>query len=190
MGRDLLGIAAPPPAIAFVGRQNSGKTTLLVGVIAELAAQGLRVGTIKHHSHVGFEIDIEGKDSWRHRQAGSRLTVVSAPDQVAIMQRLEAEQSAEQIIANLTAAGATRDLDIILVEGYRRCALPTIELFRAANPNDAERALGGEGNRIVAVATDMPRIEGEARAANIPVLSIDDPASIARFIIESIPAIL
>ncbi len=62
----------PAPALAFIGYQNSGKTTLVEKVIAELTARGLRVGSLKHHGHHGFDIDVPGKDSWRHAQAGSR----------------------------------------------------------------------------------------------------------------------
>ena len=60
----------PSPAVSFVGRHNSGKTTLLEKVIAELVSRGLNIGTIKHHGHPDFDIDIPGKDSFRHRAAG------------------------------------------------------------------------------------------------------------------------
>ncbi|MBD9215300.1 MAG: molybdopterin-guanine dinucleotide biosynthesis protein MobB, partial [Senegalimassilia anaerobia] len=60
-------IKFPSPAVSIVGRHNSGKTTLIEKLIAELVGCGLDVGSVKHHSHVGFDIDIPGKDSWRHR---------------------------------------------------------------------------------------------------------------------------
>jgi len=153
----------PIPAVAFVGKQDSGKTTLLVKLIAELVARGVRVGTVKHHSHEGFEFDIEGKDSWRHRQAGSLFAVVAAPDRIASVQQLDTqvELPLERIIAHM--ADAAPELDIVLVEGYRKSGLPTIELFRAENPRDTDRTLGGEGNRVIAVITDIPRVVEEAR---------------------------
>ena len=152
----------PIPAVAFVGKQNSGKTTLLVKLIAELTARGMRVGTVKHHSHAGFEFDIEGKDSWRHRQAGSRFAVIAAPDQIASVQLLDAsvEVPLERIIAHM--ADTAPELDVVLVEGYRQSGLPTIEIFRAANLRDIDRHLGGEGNHIIAVVTDIPRVVEEA----------------------------
>ena len=70
----------PSPAVSFVGRQNSGKTTLLEKVIAELAAQGLSIGTLKHHGHSKFQIDIPGKDSYRHRAAGASQLPSSRAD--------------------------------------------------------------------------------------------------------------
>ena len=57
----------PSPAVSVVGRHNSGKTTLVEAVIARLVADGLDIGSVKHHGHVGFDIDIPGKDSYRHR---------------------------------------------------------------------------------------------------------------------------
>ena len=53
-------IDIPSPAVAVVGRHNSGKTTLIERLIAELVGRGLDVGSIKHHSHRGFDIDIPG----------------------------------------------------------------------------------------------------------------------------------
>ena len=53
-------IHRPSPAVAFVGRHNSGKTTLLVRVIAELVSRGFDIGSIKHHGHCDFDIDVPG----------------------------------------------------------------------------------------------------------------------------------
>ncbi|MDR2492732.1 MAG: molybdopterin-guanine dinucleotide biosynthesis protein B [Coriobacteriales bacterium] len=181
------------PALAFVGKQNSGKTTLLVKLVAELDARGVRVGTIKHHSHSGFEFDVAGKDSWRHRQAGSRFTVIAAPDQIACVQEVRSGESPPlaRILENMTVASVDAEtgepgLDVVLVEGYRHSGLATVELFRADNPNDAERALGVEGNRIVAVVTDMPRIVAEAREGGYEVsrniFSFDDILLLADFV--------
>ena len=177
------------PAIAFVGKQNSGKTTLLEKLIAELTARGVRVGTVKHHSHVGFEFDVVGKDSWRHRQAGSRYTMVASPDQIASVQIVDPtiELSLEYILERMTA-GLDESLgtmiDCILTEGYRQSGLPTIELFRADNPKDANRPLGGEGNHIIAVVTDIPRIVEEASVfdGGVPVFGFEDIALLADFV--------
>jgi molybdopterin-guanine dinucleotide biosynthesis protein MobB len=179
------------PAIAFVGKQNSGKTTLLVQVVAELAARGVRVGTVKHHSHSGFEFDIEGKDSWRHRQAGSLFTVIAAPDQIASVCSLNEDIALETIVAQMSLqacdANGRQTLDLILVEGYRHGGLPTVELFRADNPNDSERQLGCEGNHVVAVVTDMPRIAAAAAQSQppLPVFGFTQIAEIADFVLQS-----
>ena len=179
------GEVAKIPAVAFVGKQNSGKTTLMVKVIAALCERGIRLATVKHHSHSGFEFDIKGKDSWRHRQAGSRYTVIAAPDQFASVQLLSQELELETIISMVRQNVALMEepIQLILVEGYRQGGLPTIEMLRADNPNDAFRALGGEGNVIIAVVTDMLNISGQAAARKLPVFDFDDPEAIAEFLI-------
>lgn len=179
-------------ALAFVGKQNSGKTTLLEKLIAELTKRGHNVGTLKHHSHAGFDFDIEGKDSWRHAQAGSRFTVVSAPDKIALVRELDAPEDPGNTLAAMIALSAageeqgTRPLDIILVEGFRHSGLPTVELFRAANPKDAERPFGTEGNSIVGVVTDIPRIAAAAAEQDIPYFDFEDTAPLADFVEELI----
>ncbi|MDR3136943.1 MAG: molybdopterin-guanine dinucleotide biosynthesis protein B [Coriobacteriales bacterium] len=175
-------------ALAFVGKQNSGKTTLLEKLIAELTVRGRRVGTLKHHSHAGFEFDIEGKDSWRHAHAGSCFAVVSAPDKIAMVRQLDAPEDATKTLAAMIAlsgagvAEGTAALDIILVEGYRHSGLPTVELFRAANPKDAERELGSEANAVVAVVTDIQRIRRAAAQQDMPAFGFEDIAALADFV--------
>ena len=76
------------PIVSIVGKSNSGKTTLIEKLIAELTRRGWRVATIKHNRH-GFEIDHEGKDSWRHKQAGAVATVVASPRRIAVIEDTE-----------------------------------------------------------------------------------------------------
>lgn len=124
-------IDIPSPAIAVVGRHNSGKTTLVVKLIEELTARGRDVGSVKHHHRLGFEFDVPGKDSYRHRHAGATETVIAAPDQIARVRTLAAEIECAEIVRTMP------NHDIIVVEGYRKSGLPTIEVMRAANEADA-----------------------------------------------------
>lgn len=123
-------ILVPSPAIAIVGRHNSGKTTLIEKLIAELVSRGLDVGSVKHHSHKGFEIDYPGKDSYRHRAAGASETVIAAPGQMARVKTIEGEVECHDIVRTMPGH------DIIVVEGYRKSGLPTIEIMRAGNEAD------------------------------------------------------
>ena len=112
------------PIITIISKSGGGKTTLMEKLIRELDQRGYRVGTIKHHSHSGFEIDQPGKDSWRHAQAGSRHVVIAAPDKVASYRLLEQELSLQEVAREM------QDVDIILTEGYRNAGMPTIEVLR------------------------------------------------------------
>jgi molybdopterin-guanine dinucleotide biosynthesis protein MobB len=174
------------PAVAFVGRQNSGKTTLLEKIIAALDARSVRVATIKHHSHEGFEFDVEGKDSWRHRQAGSMHALIAAPDQIASVRRIENAVSVRQIVDMLCFESAILgDIpQIILVEGYRYGGLPTIELFRGGNLADEQRDLGAESNEVIAVVTNIDRVIDQAQARELPIFDLEDIDSLASFLID------
>lgn len=154
-------IDIPSPAIAIVGRHNSGKTTLIERLIAELVGRGLDVGSIKHHSHRGFDIDHPGKDSYRHRAAGASETVIAAPGQVARMKTVEGEVECSDLVRSMPGH------DIVVVEGYRKSGLPTIEIMRAGNEADAHTAevfLRGarEGVPLGADFTQIGRAVGEA----------------------------
>ena len=159
-------IDIPSPAIAIVGRHNSGKTTLIERLIAELVGRGLDVGSIKHHSHRAFDIDHPGKDSYRHRAAGASETVIAAPGQVARIKTIEGEEECADLVRSMPGH------DIIVVEGYRKSGLATIEVMRAANEADAHTAevfLRGarEGLPLGADFTQLGRGEDGARTGAV-----------------------
>ena len=124
----------PSPAISFVGRHNSGKTTLIERVIAELVSRGHDVGSIKHHHHKNFEIDHPGKDSFRHRAAGASETVIASPTLLARIKTLDEELECSEIVRSMPGH------DIVVVEGYRKSGLPSIEIMRSGNTADANVA--------------------------------------------------
>lgn len=196
-------IDIPSPAIAIVGRHNSGKTTLIERLIAELVARGLDVGSIKHHSHRGFDIDYPGKDSYRHRAAGASETVIAAPGQVARMKTIEGEVECSELVRSMPGH------DIVVVEGYRKSGLPTIEIMRQANAADAHTAevflaaaqageplgadhvqLGRAGEAVAQAAAPFAADEREKMptAATVAVVT-DIPAAREAASLYGIPAI-
>jgi len=135
------------PILSIIGKSNSGKTTLLEGLIGELTRRGYRVATIKHNRH-GFEIDHEGKDSWKHRRAGAHMTVIASPEQVALIESIERDYSIAELRERYV-----REVDIILVEGYKRNPYPKIEVFRREISGEP---LATEDDNLVAIVTDDP----------------------------------
>ena len=71
-------ISTEPPIISVVGKSRSGKTGLVESLIRGLKKKGYKVGTVKHHFHGDFDIDHEGKDSWRHSNAGADTVVIAS----------------------------------------------------------------------------------------------------------------
>ena len=140
------------PIVSIVGKSNSGKTTLIEKLIAELTARGWRVATIKHNRH-GFEIDHEGKDSWRHKQAGAVVTVIASPARVAVIEDTHRDYEIEELRDRYI-----RDADIVLVEGYKVNPHPKIEVVRTEL---RQERLCGPGDHLIALAGDRP-VAGEA----------------------------
>jgi molybdopterin-guanine dinucleotide biosynthesis protein MobB len=114
-----------PPIINIVGLSKSGKTTLVEKLIPELKRRGHRIGTIKH-AHHGFTLDQEGTDSARHRAAGADAVIVSSPDAMAMV-KTQSGESLGKLVTFL------HDMDLVIVEGYKRENYPKIEICRAAN---------------------------------------------------------
>ena len=112
------------PIISIVGKSDSGKTTLIEKLVPELTRRGYRVATVKHDVH-GFEVDREGKDSWRHKQAGAHTVVISSPNKVALIRDVEKDFTLDEIREKLI-----QDVDLILSEGYKKDVQPKIEIFR------------------------------------------------------------
>ena len=92
------------PIISIVGASNSGKTTYLERLIPELRQRGYRVGTLKHDVH-GFEMDREGKDTWRHRKAGAQTIAIASPVMLGAIREIDAEMPVEQIAGRIHAVG-------------------------------------------------------------------------------------
>jgi molybdopterin-guanine dinucleotide biosynthesis protein B len=110
--------------IAIVGASGAGKTTLLEKLIPELKKRGVRVGTIKHDVH-GFEMDKPGKDSWRHKKAGSSLSMISSPFQIGMVKDVDHDHAPEDLITFFS------DMDLILTEGFKRGERKKIEVYRS-----------------------------------------------------------
>lgn len=157
-----------PPLIGVVGFKNAGKTTLTERLVRELTARGYRVSTVKH-AHHAFDIDHEGRDSWRHRQAGAHEVAVVSGARFAIVQELrgEPEPSLAEVVARLGAC------DLIITEGYKWEDHPKIEVrnLEAGHPE-----LAGNDPKVVAVAASGP-VE-----APVPVFSREDAAGLADFV--------
>lgn len=110
--------------IGFVGSSESGKTTLIEKLVPQLKRRGYRVATVKHAGH-GFDMDREGKDTWRYKQSGADAVVVSAPGEMVIS-RQGVPDRLQAVLSHLD------DIDIVLVEGFKKEPIPKIEVFRSA----------------------------------------------------------
>lgn len=153
----------------FAGWSGSGKTTLLEKLIPLFVARGIRVSTIKQ-THHDVDLDLPGKDSFRHRAAGAGEVLLASSSRWALMHELrgKAEPTLSEHLQRLSPC------DLVLVEGFKKEAVPKLEIHRPAN---GKPLLYPDDHHIIAIASDMPL------TAPLPVFDLNQPAPIADFIL-------
>jgi len=157
--------------IGLAGWSGSGKTTLAEKLIAALTKRGLDVATIKH-AHHAFDADTPGKDSYRHRAAGARQVIVSSHARSVVFTENHDREEASLD----TLLGALVPADIVIVEGYKREAIPKIEIHRAET---GKPPLFPDDRLILAVAT-----KGAVHPDGTPpeVIDLDNIEAIAAYV--------
>lgn len=156
------------PIVSIVGKSDSGKTTLLEKLVKELRNRGYKVATIKHDAH-SFEIDHEGKDSWRHKKAGAAISIISSAEKIGIVMDSDHDHTLSELRDKLI-----RDVDIVLSEGYKREVHPKIEVYRSER---RQEMLCGSDDNLLAIAGDP-----ENPPAGTPVFDLNNPVSICDFL--------
>lgn len=124
---------------------NVGKTFVMEGLIKELKSRGLKIATIKHDTH-GFDIDHEGKDTYKHRKAGADTVIISSKNRYAEIRELDEEIDLIDILNK-----ACTNNDIVLVEGYKKSGLRKIEVYR----NNISTDIISPKNLLIAIASDI-----------------------------------
>lgn len=156
-----------PPILCFAAPSGTGKTTLIAALLPRLTAAGWRVGVVKSDAH-RLVLDTPGKDSFRFREAGAARVVVAGRDMLGVFGRLDGDTA----LAGLVDAWLS-DVDLVIVEGFRRAGLPSLRVRRAEGPGDE----GWEppANLIGWVS------DGPVETA-LPVLPLGDPDAVVAWI--------
>jgi molybdopterin-guanine dinucleotide biosynthesis protein B len=157
------------PIVSIVGTSDSGKTTLIEKLVPELTRRGYKVATIKHDVH-GFDVDREGKDSWRHKQAGAHTVVISSPQKLALIRDVDHDADLGELRDKYI-----QDVHIILSEGFKRNTQPKIEVFRKERRREL---LCTREDNLLALASDQPFDIG------VPCFDLEDARGIVDLIEE------
>jgi molybdopterin-guanine dinucleotide biosynthesis protein MobB len=156
------------PVVAFVGRSGCGKTTLLTGLIGALARRGVHVGVIKHSPVHNVVSDLPGTDSYRFWEAGARHVGLVSANRVVHTHRYQREPDLAVALADVI------DVDLILLEGYKRSSVDKVEVLRASCTPVPITGLVGR----VAYVTDV-----ELSTAECPVFGLGELDRIADFLV-------
>jgi molybdopterin molybdotransferase len=164
-----------------VGWKNNGKTTLVERLISQLTSMGYKVSSVKH-AHHNVDIDEPGRDSYRHRAAGAKQTLLATQHRWALMRehREQDPPNLEQLLPLFEPC------DIVIVEGYKGAAHPKLEIIRHLNK---EGLLADQMPNIVALVTDQPHLPSD-----LPQLDLNNIQQITDFVLQhtglvTIPAV-
>lgn len=170
----------PQPIIfQVVGYKNTGKTTMVCRLTEKLKLAAWSVATIKHDAH-DFQMDTPGTDSWRHQQAGADVTAIVSASRTAILK--QSPDSLDELIA------AMKDVDIIILEGFKQAIFPKLILLRSENDLPLAEALSNPLAFILWPQASSLAAMHEAltseRLRGVPRYDIDDTESILQVILR------
>lgn len=177
--------------IGIIGWKNSGKTTLVAAIIAELTRRGLLISTIKH-THHAVDLDTSGRDTWRHRKAGASQVMLASNQRWVIMTETDATTQANP----LDLVQRLDPVDIVILEGFKGGSHPKIAIYRPDSGSnsgpDSGHTFGSgskaslsallEAKNIIAVATPAPLTEIAEHQS--PWLNLNSPVLISNFIAD------
>jgi molybdopterin-guanine dinucleotide biosynthesis protein MobB len=156
-----------PAVVGVVGKSNHGKTTLIEKLIPELVAMGLRVGTVKRVAR--FDVDVPGKDSWRHGRSGVEAYAVASASKLAYVTKLPHEARLQAIVDRFFEG-----YDVVICEGYRREARHVVEIFRS----DA-----GYGETVCSPSESLALVT-DAALSHEHRFGLDEAPRLAKFLVE------
>jgi len=157
----------------IVGWKNSGKTTLVAGLVTKLKSRGYSVSTVKH-AHHAFDLDQPGRDSYKHRAAGAQEVLISSGNRWALMHELQDEEEfqLDVLLTKMTP------VDLVLVEGFKKEPHAKIECHRATSELPL---IAAQDKTIVALATDADVGDG-----GLQTLDLNDVSAVADFIVNHV----
>lgn len=159
--------SSPLPVVSFIGKKKSGKTTVVLGVVAELRRRGYRVAVIKHDTH-GFDVDVPGTDSYRFREIGAEVVGISSPDKYVWVAGTEEERPLGELVRQIR-----EPVDLVITEGFKKQDAPKIEVSRRARSTE-----------LVSTVDELLGIASDQRFPDYPVpqFALDDFGGLADLI--------
>jgi molybdopterin-guanine dinucleotide biosynthesis protein MobB len=161
------------PILGIAAFSGTGKTTLLRQLLPALRNSGLRIALVKH-AHHDFEVDEPGKDSYELRKAGAAQMLLASARRSVLM--IDHDVAHAPALEDLVSVLRQEELDLILVEGFKRAPIPKLELHRQAR---SVPALWPDDEHVIAIASDA----ASSLETELPLLNLNDVPQIASFVL-------
>lgn len=137
------------------GWKNTGKTTLVAKLVAEITERGFSVSTIKR-THHNVDLDRPGTDSFAHRSAGAQEVMLASDQRFAIMKEFDTAPKLSDLLDRMAP------VDLVLIEGFKKEPHPKIECHRAGCQTPLIASENGTIKLIasnVSLQTDLPQVD-------------------------------
>ena len=160
--------------LAIIGTSKSGKTSTVEYLVTNLVKKGLIIGSAKHVHHPDFSIDLDGKDTWRHANAGSKRVVCLSEDEVAIIRK---EKGPEYKLEDILKLYQDDEFDLIILEGFHWIVSSRNEVMKiitAKDVEDANKRLNGTIPPILAITGKISNILRGKSIQKIPIIDLKD----------------
>jgi molybdopterin-guanine dinucleotide biosynthesis protein B len=156
-------------AVSVVGFKDSGKTRVVEALVGELVGRGFSVGTLKHTAE-SVLLDTPGKDTWRHREAGSGATAILHGRGSALF--LDRAMTVREAVVMLG------EIDFVVTEGFK-----SLESMAKLIVPRVEGEVGelSNGLEIGLVDVDGRGVQG---GCAVPVIPLEDAAALADVVEE------
>jgi molybdopterin-guanine dinucleotide biosynthesis protein MobB len=141
-----------------VGRSKNTSQAVVLGLVRELTAKGVRVATAIEDTQAP-PLDTLSTPAGACMNAGSEMTIVRAPGSVTSLRRTDDEPSLDELVWEMRD-----DYDLVLADGFRRSSYLKLEVHRA---EDGEELLCHK-NELLAIAGDKPP------GLDLPAFAVDD----------------
>ncbi len=159
---------------SVTGLTGSGKTTTIEKIIVGLKNRGFSVGSVKEIHYEAFKMDTDGKNTSRHRVAGSELVTARAVYETDIM--IPYHEDIYKILKHY-------DQDYVVLEGVRDCIVPEI----ACAKEDEEPMLT---DLTIAISGRKGNLK-DTYYQGLPIINaLDNTEQIVDLIVEKVPHLM
>ena len=157
------------------GWSGSGKTDLICRLIKFFTKKKIKISSIKH-THHNISIDKKGKDSFHHRESGSKEVIVGGKQNWALIHN--GEEDEDNTLDDLLKKFSC-EVDLVLVEGFKESKIPKIEVY---NSSLKQIPICLNDDKTVAIIYDM--IDKKIINSKLPKFDFEDTDKIAKFILN------